>query len=246
MTDSTAAATCDTAAQSFWEDVIDIFAFSPAEVLRRRQHGSAWPAMLFVALSIGVIFFATFNTLSPVFEAEFQRNTLQAMEKSGNAVPPEMVARMRDTGLAVTRYGITVIMFAMMFAVGVASWILGRLFGSRQTFHAAMVVAGWAYMPRVAETVLNGVQGLVMDTSKLTSHFALAIGPARFLDVDTANPLLLQFLGRLDLVTIWVTVLLSVGLYVTGHVSKPKAVAFGFLIWFLGSLTALRAGYMAM
>jgi hypothetical protein len=49
-----------------------------------------------------------------------------------------------------------------------------------------------------------------------------------------------QMAGRLDLITIWVTVLLAVGLAVTGKVSKGKAAAFGVLIWLVGSLPALR------
>jgi hypothetical protein len=66
------------------------------------------------------------------------------------------------------------------------------------------------------------------------------------MDPDTANPLLYQLLGRLDLITIWVTVLLSIGLYVTGKVSKERAVVFGILIWIIGSLPALRQAYVSM
>ena len=75
---------------------------------------------------------------------------------------------------------------------------------------------------------------------------SISLSPARFLDPDTANPLLLQALGRLDLFTIWVTVLLSIGLYATGKVSKGKAVAFGIVYFIIGSLPALRQGFIAM
>jgi hypothetical protein len=66
------------------------------------------------------------------------------------------------------------------------------------------------------------------------------------MDPDTTNPLLYQLLGRLDLITIWVTVLLAIGLYVTGKVSKERAVVFGILIWIIGSLPALRQAYVSM
>ena len=46
--------------------------------------------------------------------------------------------------------------------------------------------------------------------------------------------------------TIWVTILLAVGVYVTGKTTKGGAAAFGFLIWFVGSLWALRTGFLAM
>jgi hypothetical protein len=43
-----------------------------------------------------------------------------------------------------------------------------------------------------------------------------------------------------------VTVLLAIGLYVTGKVSKERAVVFGILIWIVGFLPALRQAYVAM
>jgi hypothetical protein len=101
-------------------------------------------------------------------------------------------------------------------------------------------------MPRVLGAILGGVQGLIMDPSKLTGQAALSIGPARFFNPDTTNPLLLQLLLRFDLMTLWVTVLLAIGLYVTGKVSKKQAVIFGILIWVIGGLPAFRQGYMAM
>jgi len=229
---------------SFWEDLIDIY-LQPVAVFRRAERRSVWPPMLFVALSVGLIFFATFNTLQPVFEAEFTRN----MAKTTAANPqmtPEMLAKGRDIGLAVTRYGITVVMLVTMFLIGTVTWLLGKMVGARTTFHAALVVAAWAYMPRVLGAVLAGVQGLVLDPSKLTSQLALSIGPARFFDPDTTNPLLYQVLGRFDLITLWVTVLLAIGVYATGNITKTRAVVFGVLIWVIGSLPMLRAGYMAM
>src|SRR5262249_48179097 len=120
------------------------------------------------------------------------------------------------------------------------------LFKSKQTFNTALVVAGWAYMPRVIGTLANGIQGLLMDTSQMKTVQALSLAPVRFFDPDTTNPLLFQVLGRFDLMIIWETVLLAIGLYVTGKVSKSNAALFGVLIWFLGGVLAFRQGYLAM
>lgn len=231
---------------SFWEDVIDIFV-SPAAVFRRRQNSSVWPPMLFVAISIGVIFFATFNTLQPVFEAEFARNAAKQLAKNPAAaqVPTEALNKMRDVGLATTKYGIGVVMLVSMFVIGCVSWLVGKMFDSKQTFQAALVVAAWAYMPRILGILINGIQGLLMDTSTLTSIMSISLSPARFLDRDATNPYLYQMLGRLDLITIWVTVLLAIGLYVTGKVSKGNAVVFGVVIWLVGSLPQLQQALLA-
>jgi hypothetical protein len=233
--------------QSFWEDLIDIF-ISPAGVFRRRQNKSVWPPLLFVSIAIGVIVFATFNTMQPVFEAEFNRATAAQLAHSPSAAraSQEQLAKIRDISVSVGKYVVGPTMLLTMLVLGVVAWIVGKLVGSKQGFQVALVVAAWSYMPRVLGSVLAGVQGLIMDPSKLTGQAALSIGPARFFDPDTTNPLLLQLLLRFDLMTLWVTVLLAIGLYVTGKVTKERAVIFGILIWLIGGLPALRQGYMAM
>ena len=229
---------------SFWEDLIDIF-FSPASVFRRNENKSVWPPLLFVSLAIGIIFFATFNQLEPIFDAEFTRGMAKATAQNPQ-LTPDAVAKMKSVSESVTRYGLSFIIFVTVLVVGAVSWIIGKIFGSAQTFHAALVVAAWAYMPRVVGSILGGVQGLLLDPTKLTSQMAISLSPARFFAPDQPNPIAYQFLGRLDLITIWVTILLAIGLHVTGKVSKGRAIAFGIVMWAIGALPALRQAYMAM
>lgn len=229
---------------SFWEDLIDIF-FSPTAVFRRNEGKSVWPPLLFVSLGIGIIFFATFNTLQPIFDAEATRAMAKAT--AGNPqVTPEALERMKSVGENITRYGIAVVMMFTILVIGLVTWIVGKVVGSAQTLHSAVMVAAWAYMPRVLGAVLAGVQGLLMDPAKLDSQLSISLSPARFFAVDQPSPLMYQILGRFDLITLWVTVLLAIGLYVTGRVSKGRATVFGVLIWIIGALPALRQGYMAM
>lgn len=239
MSESSAAAATAAAPQpSFWEDVIDIF-FQPAAVFRRRQYRSVWPPLLFVAIAMGVIFFVTFNTLQPIFEAEFTRNTAKAMAGNPN-VTPEAMEKMRNINLTVGRYVIGPVMLITMVVLGSIIWLVGKLFGSQQTYHAGLVVGAWSYMPRVIGAVLAGVQGLLMDPSKLDSQLAISLSPARFLDVDATSPVLYQLLGRFDLITIWVTILVGVGVYVTGKLGKGQAVAVAVIVWIIGGLPAIR------
>jgi hypothetical protein len=242
MTESASAPTVSETKSSFWEDVIDIFV-QPVAVFRRRQNTSPWPPMLFVAISIALIFFVTFNTLEPIFDAEVSRNTAKAMAKNPQ-MTPEMMEKMRGFGVATAKYGLGIIMLIAMFVIGAVSWLVGKLFDSKQSFQAALVVAAWAYMPRIVGTLLNGIQGLLMDPAKLTSPLSISLSPARFMDQDTTNPILYQFAGRFDLITIWVTVLLAIGFYVTGKVSKGRAAAFGVVMWLLGVLPALQRAMM--
>jgi hypothetical protein len=242
ITDSTMAG-APPAQPSFWEDVIDIFVH-PVDVYRRRKEKSVWPPMLFVAVLVGVIGFATFDMLSPVFEAEFTRNTAKAIAE--NPQMAERMAKMRDTSMVITRYTLGVMILVPMFTVGVVTWLVSQLFGAKTTFHQGLVVAAWAYLPRVLSSVAGGVQGLLMDTSNFTSAQQLSLSPARFLDVETVNPILLQLLGRLDITILWETALLAVGVYVTGRITKRQAVWFAATIWLIGSLPAIRQGYMLL
>lgn len=229
---------------SFWEDVIDIF-FSPANVFRREQHKSFWPPMLFVALAVAVIFFVTFNTLEPIFDAEFTRNTAKQMAANPR-ITPDQLETGKKIGMSVARYGVGIIMMVTMFLIGIFTWLLGKVVGSAQTIHDGLVVAAWSYFPRVLGAVLGGVQGLLMDPSKLTGQLAISLSPARFMDPDASNPLLYQLAGRFDLITIWVTILLGVGVCVTGKVSKGRAAIFGVMIWVVGGLYVLRTAYLSM
>ena len=111
-----------------------------------------------------------------------------------------------------------VFMPVAIFGVGCATWLAGKLVDAKQTFHAALVVAAYAYVPRILESVVNGVQGLLLDPAQLDGRFRLSLGPGRFLDPDTASPLLLAFVGRLDVFTLWITVLIAIGLAVTGRI----------------------------
>lgn len=244
MSESSAAAATTSAPPqpSFWEDVIDIF-LQPVAVFRRRQNRSVWPPMLFVALAIGIIFFVTFNTLQPIFEAEFARGTAKAVANNPQ-VTPEALERMRTVNLTIARYVISVIMLVTMVVIGSITWLVGKLFGSEQTYHAALVVGAWSYIPRVLGAVLAGVQGLIMDPAKLNSQLAISLSPARFLDVDAANPVLYQILGRFDLITIWVTILIGIGVYVTGKVGKGQATAVAIVVWLVGGLPAIRAALL--
>ena len=123
-----------------------------------------------------------------------------------------------------------------------ATWLVGKLVDATQTFHAALVVAAYAYVPRILEQVISGVQALLLDPAQLDGRFRLSFGPGRFLDPDTASPLLLAFVGRLDVFTLWITVLIAIGLSVTGRIPLKRAAIAAAVVWLLGGLpTILQA-----
>lgn len=226
---------------SFWEDVIEIFVH-PVDVFRRRASDSFWPPYLFVVVIIGVIGFATFNSLQPVFEAEATRQ----MAASSQKLTPEQMQQGMEFGMKIARFAIPIGVAFGMIVLGFVVWLVSKLFGAKTTVSQAFVVVSWSYFPKILGMIAGGLQGLFMDPSSMTSALAISLSPARFMDPATANPVLFQLAGRFDLTTLWETVLLAIGIYVTGKISKAAASWFGVTIFFVGSLWMLRQGYLLM
>jgi hypothetical protein len=226
----------DTSRAAIWEDFIDMF-YAPSDVFRRRAHGSVLIPLVVMTLVMGTLFYLNSGALRPVFEAEFDRQMAVAM-RSNPKITPEALEGMRGFAERIGQVGAFVIVPSVIFCIGIVTWLVGKLFDATESFKTALVVAAYAYAPRILESVANGLQGLLLDPEQLNGRFRLSLGPARFLDPDAASPLLLAVVGRTDLVTIWVTVLIAIGLAVTGGLRRGRAALAAALIWLIGALPA--------
>jgi Yip1 domain. len=222
---------------SWWEDFVDIF-YAPAQVFARRENSGFAIPMLVVTLLLALIAIANSGVMQPIMDAEFTRATAAAMKKNPQ-VTPEMMARGRAFGEVIAKYGAFVFVPVGIFLTGLVLWIVGKFFEAKQTLGAAIMVASYAFVPRIVEGVLNGVQALLLDPATLNGRFRLSLGLGRFLDPDTASPVLLALLGRVDVFSIWITVLLAIGLAVTGKIPRSRAAIAGVLVWVIGALPSL-------
>ncbi len=227
---------------SFWEDAIDIF-ISPVGVFRRRADDSFWKPFLFVIIAFSVITIATFDsTMQPIMEAE----TTRRMAASSQKLTPEQAAAGMNIALKVAKFIIPIGAAFGIALLGFITWLISKIFSAKTTVSQAFVVVAWAYFPRILGVIAGGVQGLFMDPSKLNSALAISLSPARFMDADASNPLLYQLAGRLDITVLWETVLLAIGIYVTGKISKNAAIGFGVVIFLVGLLPAIQQGITLM
>jgi hypothetical protein len=222
---------------SWWEDFIDIF-YTPSTVFARRANAGFGLPMLVVTVLLGLVLFAMFRAMQPVMDAEFQRGAAAAMAKNPK-VTAEMMQSMRTMTEKVAPYITFIIIPVSIFLVGLILWLVGKLFDARITLNQAILVSSFAWMPRVIEAVLNGVQGLLLDPATLNGRYRLSLGLGRFFDPDVASPLLLSVIGRLDLFTIWVTVLMAIGLSVLGKIPRSRAALAAALVWMIGALPAI-------
>ena len=74
----------------------------------------------------------------------------------------------------------------------------------------------------------------------------MSLGVGRFIDPDTASPLLLALVGRMNLFTIWVTILLAIGLSVTGKIPRQRAAIAAAIVWILGALPMIFQALRSM
>ena len=229
---------------ALWEDFIDIF-YAPSSVFRRRANGNVFIPLAVITLVCGTLFYLNSGALQPMFDAEFDRAIAMATRQNPN-LPPEAVERMRGLAARVQTVMVFVFIPMGMFGVGVVTWLAGKLVDAQQTFRSALVVGAYAFAPRIIDGVLQGLQGLFLDPAKLDGRFRLSLGIGRFLDPDTASPVLLAIVGRVDLFTIWITILVAIGLCVTGRIPMRKAAIAAAIVWLVGGLPLIIPALRAM
>ena len=222
---------------SVWEDFVDIL-YAPAQVFRRRIDGNWFAPMVVVTLSTFAVNFFSYGALRPMWDAEFDRQMRGAM-RANPQLTPDMMETGRKFGEFAGHYGALIFIPILIVAVAFIMWLVGKAFGSKQTFGSAMMVAGYSQVPRVLGAIAMGVQALLLDPAKMTGVQALAIGPARFFDQDATSTTLFWLMSRLDVFTIWATILIGVGLHVTGMLSKAQAAMAAFGTWLVAGLYPL-------
>ncbi len=228
-----------------WEDLIDIFT-SPTAVFERRKDDPAFIVpMLVVTVVIGLIMFGTKDLMAPLFDAEFARGMAAAQRQNPSITPEQMEAGKGVAQTIATFGGFIFVPIAIVF-VGIGTWLAGKVVGAATGFAQAMMIASYAYVPKILGSILTAVQAAMMDPSSLNSQFAIHLGPARFFDVATGNMAVITLMGRFEFFTLWSTVLIAIGLKVIGKLSLQKAVLGGAVVWLLATLWpiwgAIRAG----
>lgn len=228
---------------SLWEDFIDIFV-SPSEVFeRRREYGFFMPLLVFVVVTV-VITLLGRSVMQPIIDSEFSRGIAAAARKN-----PQINAQAMEGTRALTQkltpIFIAVGAFISPLIVGVILWIVGKFFQAKESIGAACMIATYAFFPRILDSLLRVVQGFMMDPSKLNGQYRVTLSAAHFLDPDVASPVMVALLGRIDLFTIWVTILLGIGLAVVARIPKSRAMMAAAIVFIIGSLPAILGALRA-
>jgi hypothetical protein len=236
MADMTDEAVSPTPAKaSLWEDCIDIF-YQPSQVFERRRDGKFGLALLVLVVVTAILFLALKNGLAPVMDAEMAK-AAAAMAAKNPQITADQIAAQQSM---MEKFAIVGVLF-MPIGIVIAAfilWLAGKLVDAKTAFAGAMMIATYSQFPRIIETIINAVQGLLLAPESITSRYSVQVGLARFLGPDS-NPFLLTLLGGLDLFTIWVTVLLAIGLSVVAKVPRSRAAIAAFAVWLVLLLPSL-------
>lgn len=229
MTDATADP--NPAKAGLWEDFIDIF-FQPSEVFERRRDGKFGLALLVLVVLSGILFFALRNGMAPVMDAEMAKAAAAMAAKNPN-ITADQIAAQQGMMEKFAVVGYVLFMPIGIVITAVLLWIATKFISARVAFAAAMMIATYSQLPRVVQMIVTAIQGLMLPPESITSQYSVQIGPARFLD-SSANPVLLTFLGGFDVFTIWVTVLIAIGISVVAGVPRSRAAIAAGIVWLLG------------
>ena len=227
-----------------WEDFVDIF-YAPSSVFARRSDGKFGMPLLLLVLVGAVLAFLTKNATQPIMDAEFSRQSAVAMRRNPSLTAEQMAG---GRGFFETMAPLFFALFLTIsiFGTGLVLWVVGKLFDAKESVAAAIMIATYAEVPRLVQILTNAAQGLVMSPEKLNSINAVGFSLARFMDPDNASQVLIALAARVDLFTIWITVLLAIGLHVVGRIPKQQAAIVAAITWAVGALPAvfgaLRAG----
>jgi hypothetical protein len=230
---------------SVWEDLLEIF-YAPKAVFERRRDTPAFGLALIVfAVLIVGLSFAFKGMMEPVFEAEYKRGMVQALKDNPNLTEAQMMQG-KEIAKKFIVVGVAVFAIFAPLILGLLLWLVGKFVGSKAEVGQTMMVAVYGLFPRVLEAIVNAAQTVIVPEESITSRYSLTLGPGRFLDANTSNPLLLAMVGRLDLFTLWITVLFAIGLAVVGRISYSRAAVAGVVMWLIGALPGVWQAVRAM
>ncbi len=221
---------------SVWEDFVDIFT-SPSQVFERRQNSGFGLQLIVLTVIVFVIYLGTRSLLQPLFDNMFDKQ-MALMQRQNPGMTSDQIERARGFGQKIAMVSFLFATPIIVLLIGLVSWLVGKFFDAKQTLRAAFMVATYAYFPKILATVAAAAIAYFTDPARLTYPGMVTLGPALLVGPD-ASPVLGAILTRLDVFTIWVTILIAIGLHITGKIPKSKAYAAAVVVWLIGAIPSL-------
>src|SRR4051812_46587607 len=143
---------------SLWEDFVDIF-YTPSSVFARRASGEWGKPLIFLVIGATILFFLTKNAMAPIMDAEFARQSAAAMRKNPS-LTAEQLASGRKFFETLGPVFFAVILTLSVLLAGLALWLVGKLFDAKESVAAALMIAVYSEVPRIAQILVQAAQAL--------------------------------------------------------------------------------------
>lgn len=222
---------------SLVEDFIEIF-YAPSRVFARREGSSFWAPLLVITVIAALFAFANRSVYGAIFDAEFSRTAAKVMAENPQ-VTAEMMESQRGIGEGIGTIFSYIGTPILIFLVGVFTWLAAKIVSAKVSMQAAILIVAFAQIPRLVMALLWTVQALVLDTGTITSQHSFGFSPARFMDPDSVQKPIIDFVGRFDVFTIWATILIGIGVAVIAKVPRGKGYAAAAIVWAIASVLTL-------
>ena len=219
---------------SLWEDFIDIFT-SPSAVFRRREGSGFGAPLLVLTVLFAILVIGTKALVMPAIDADIMRQGAKMMH-SHPEITADVLQKQQAMGEKFGPIFVIILIPIMAMLTGLVLWLVGKIFESKQTGTAALMVATYAFFPKLLASVAGALIAYFSNPDRLNGMTRLSVGFGAFLDPDKTSPLLLALLVRVDVFTIWETVLLGIGLSITGKIPKAQAFTAAAIVWLIGAL----------
>lgn len=222
---------------SVMDDIIEIF-YAPSRVFaRRRDNPRFWAAFFIFSILFALGIWVMMRNYADVLDAQISRQ-MQAQMAKNPQITPEMAERSRHIGQMIAPIGAVVAGVVATLILGLVVWLVGKLFDAKADLRHGMMIATFASFPKIIDLVIAAILALTTGTAGVTDMMAATPSLARFAPAGSP-PLMLGVLSRFSIGTIWATILIGIGLYTVGRMTKGRAYTAAVVIWLLGTGLAL-------
>lgn len=210
-----------------FERIAGVF-FSPTEtfasIARQPNWGLPLVLMLVVSLISGIVI---------ANRVDFTSAARDAIEQNKN-IPPDRVEGAVKMSVAIGKVAsycapiFSVVGFLVIAGVLLLAF---RLMGGEGNFKQAFSVSVYAWMPALLKSIIT-LAVLLTREGMGAEDLAIAVrSNLGFLVSMKSNPMAFAVLTSLDIFTIWVLILFSIGFAYVSHLSKAKSAAIVVTLW---------------
>lgn len=229
---------------SVLEDITEIY-YAPSRVFDRHRAGQFGIALLIVAIALALLTQATMGLFEPIMRGQLDAS-LAAAQARNPTMTPEQVDAARNISLFFAKLAapvVLVVTYVAAFLFGTIIWLVGKIFGSVQTYAAGVAVATFSAFPKVIELFVSGLQaGYLLKPEQIKSVHSVSLSVARLLDPATTSKVMMAVASQVSVFPLWSTALVAIGLRVTGRISTVKATSAALILWGVGvALSAVFA-----